>query len=638
MELWLRIRITENGSSAFETTISAPLELGRQRTGEPEPYALLPAGEGGAARLIFARQQEDNCSRRHVVLRPLPAGTVQVANHGRAPLRVSCDRLLAIPPESTADLSPPFTLLLEPRSVAVELAPAAPAAPALTTTSRPPSSVDLHGLEEGAVGPGELDDLVDRLRPPPDLDPAQLNALVGWLQTTMSVLQSAASSADFMEKAAAAVVQIVGLDSGRVLLLEGDEWAVAAVYNAPAAGGRMARPSRFVLEHVRRRKRTFWQQPVRPDDAGTSLIADTSTSLKAVQAVVAAPILGPGGEAVGALYGERVLPTRADAPPPRPIAKLEATLVEVLACGVANGLARQQQQMSLLKAHIQLEQFFTPEVARKLWAEPDLLEGRDAHVSLLFCDVRGFSRASERLGPSGTVGWIHDVMGELSACVLQEEGVLVDYIGDEMLAMWGAPREQPDQGARAVRAALRMLDALPSINQRWQTVVGEPTRVGIGINSGVARVGNTGSRFKFKYGPLGNPVNLASRVQGLTKYLKCPLLLTGPTRRLLDGRFAVRRVCKARAVNIAEPVDLYEVAAPAPGPEGEGRRAFFRDSEAALDALEAGDFALAARRAGTLLLEHPGDGPLLLVLTRAANMLMQGRGAAFDPVWEPPGK
>ena len=67
--------------------------------------------------------------------------------------------------------------------------------------------------------------------------------------------------------------------------------------------------------------------------------------------------------------------------------------------------------------------------------------------------------------------------------------------------------------------------AAPALNQRWEPILGEPLNIGIGINTGVARVGNTGSQYKFKYGPLGNPVNLASRVQGATKYLRCPLLI-----------------------------------------------------------------------------------------------------------------
>src|SRR5205807_8795956 len=144
---------------------------------------------------------------------------------------------------------------------------------------------------------------------------------------------------------------------------------------------------------------------------------------------------------------------------------------------------------------------------------------------------------------------------------------------------------------------------------------------------------NTGSKIKFKYGPLGNTVNLASRVQGLTKYQRCGLLVTAATREQLNDDFVARRVVKARVVNIEKPVDLFEVER---ADSGE-RRTFFADSEAALDALERGDFAQGARQAGLLLLDHSGDGPLLLTLSRAADALMRA-GVGFDPVWVPPGK
>lgn len=178
-----------------------------------------------------------------------------------------------------------------------------------------------------------------------------------------------------------------------------------------------------------------------------------------------------------------------------------------------------------------------------------------------------------------------------------------------------------------------MLAALPALDGRWREVLGVPTEIGVGVSTGPAQVGNTGSRFKFKYGPLGNTVNLGSRVQGLTKYLKRPLLVTRATRERLGESFVCRRLVKARVVNIAEPVDLYEVEAAGL----ERRRQFFAESETALEALEAGDFALAAHRAGSLLLDRRGDGPLLLLLSRTSTALVQdGRG--FDPVWEPPGK
>jgi adenylate cyclase len=158
-------------------------------------------------------------------------------------------------------------------------------------------------------------------------------------------------------------------------------------------------------------------------------------------------------------------------------------------------------------------------------------------------------------------------------------------------------------------------------------------RVGVGVNSGPAQVGNTGSQIKFKYGPLGNTVNLASRVRGLTKYLRSGVLVTADTHRELGEGFISRRVVRARVVNIETPVDLYEVERVG----DDGRRAFFAESQAALEALEAGQFAQAARAAGALLTANANDGPLLLILARAADALVRG-GAELDAVWTPPGK
>src|SRR5262249_21803216 len=130
-----------------------------------------------------------------------------------------------------------------------------------------------------------------------------------------------------------------------------------------------------------------------------------------------------------------------------------------------------------------------------------------------------------------------------------------------------------------------------------------------------------------------NTVNLASSVQGLTKYLRCGVLVTAATQRQLGNAFIARRVVRARVVNIEEPVDLYEVEL-AGSEEGRG---FFAESQAALEALEGEEFAPAARLAGALLASHPGDGALLLTLARAADALVKA-GAGFDPVWLPPGK
>jgi adenylate cyclase len=607
----LQIRILEGDHPTFEGSLPGVVELGRQQAGEPEPYTWLLATGTAPARLVVARADErDNVSRHHALLEPLTSGRVRLTNHSKAPLPCTTAPGGAIAPGAAAELAPPFSLSLAGRTIAVG---------PVDSGGQP----GLHSLDKQTVGPGgSLAELSSRLRSLPDLTAPQLKELIGWLQTVMGVLQSTVGTADFLDKATEALVQIVGLELGRVLLHNGDEWAVAAGHGEPPQGSGPWQPSQHVLAAVRNKKKTFWQSRCQGD-------ADTP-SLQPLETVVAAPLLDPAGNVIGALYGER---RQAPASPLHAGGKLEAMLVDLLACGVAAGLARQAQEKAALEAQVRFEQFFGPDLARRLAHEPNLLEGRDAVVTLLFCDVQGFSRYSEKLGPAEALRWMNDVLSELSGRVLDEQGVLVDYVGDELLAMWGAPQGQPDQAARAVRAALAMFAALPALNARWQDVVGGPTGISIGISTGPAQVGNTGSKFKFKYGALGNTVNLGSRVQGLTKYLKSRLLITRATREPLGADFLARRVVKARVVNIDEPVDLYEVEASG----SEQRRHLFVESEAALADLEAGEFALAARKAGTLLLDLPGDGPLLLTLSRASTTLVQdGRG--FDPVWEPPGK
>jgi adenylate cyclase len=616
-----QVRILVNGQTAIEVPLTGPLELGRQKDDETQVYVLLPARGSTPARLIIARKEErDNVSRNHALLEPLPSGQVRLTNRSRALLACAAatDALLAhgataglLPPGAAAELAPPFSLSLPGRTITVAAAGA----------SKP---AGLHSLDEQPIGPdSKLAVLSRRLQALPPLAGPQLDELAGWLQTVMGVLQSTVGAADFLDKAAAALVQIVGLDLGRLLLLDGDHWIPAAAHGTPPESSPPWQPSEHVLASVRDNRKTFWQ-------SGRAAGAADTSGMTPLELVVAAPILDPGGRVIGALYGERRQPAAA---PLRGGGKLEPMLVDLLACGVAAGLARQAQEKAALEAQVRFEQFFSPNLARRLAREPNLLEGRDATVTLLFCDVRGFSRVSEKLGPAGALRWMNDVLSELSQRVLDEQGVLVDYVGDELLAMWGAPEDQPDQAARAVRAALAMFAALPAVNGRWQGLVGGPTEIGIGISTGPAQVGNTGSTFKFKYGAMGNTVNLGSRVQGLTKYLKCRLLVTRPTRAGLGDAFIARRVVKVRVVNIEGPVDLYEVEAA----DSEHRRHLFDESESALDQLEAGEFALAARKVGTILLDLPGDGPLLLTLSRASNALMQdGRG--FDPVWEPPGK
>ena len=212
--------------------------------------------------------------------------------------------------------------------------------------------------------------------------------------------------------------------------------------------------------------------------------------------------------------------------------------------------------------------------------------------------------------------------------------MLVDYTGDELLAMWGAPNEQPDHALLACRTALGILERLPALNEQWRPIVGAETQVGIGINSGEALVGNVGTHRKFKYGPLGTAVNLASRVQGATKFLKTPLLLTGDTAVRVRGLFPTRRLCRVRVQNINAPVDLHDL----PGPGSPANWIdLARAYEEALSAFERGAFADADSRLEEFLAALPDDGPARGLRARI-EAERTGLETEFDPVWSLPGK
>ena len=140
--------------------------------------------------------------------------------------------------------------------------------------------------------------------------------------------------------------------------------------------------------------------------------------------------------------------------------------------------------------------------------------------------------------------------------------VLVDYLGDALMAMWGAPEEQPDHPRLACRAALAMLDQVPGLNGRWQAALGEPMGLGIGINTGTAQVGNVGSRHKFKYGALGHTVNLASRVTGAAR--PGSILVSEETREAIgdDERFTWSFAGARHLKGIKSDVKLFRARRP----------------------------------------------------------------------------
>ena len=255
--------------------------------------------------------------------------------------------------------------------------------------------------------------------------PCDIESVIRWLQSTMEVLQSAAGDSDFFQKAAQAVVELVSLDSGRVVVREKlADWKTVAIY--PPSGETRSRDdpaSRLVLKLATLNKRTFWYDPLHQVASfEVSRPTDVGSSLAGVDSIVAAPILDQKGTVIAVLYGERRL--NSIVATGKRISNLDAMLIDLLASGVGAGLARLEQERAALSFQTQLEQFFTPSLARQLTNRPELLNGQDLEISVLFCDIRGFSRISRNHGPTFTLEWTHDVLSTLSDCVLEHSSTL----------------------------------------------------------------------------------------------------------------------------------------------------------------------------------------------------------------------
>ena len=589
------------------TPLDTRLEIGRQRASEPSPPRRLDRSD--SARIILAPLDDVDVSRSHMQLTSGPdKDSFEVTNLSYSqPIRISPDILL-LPGEKKVTELP---LLAQFSTYAVRVEPAEE------------EDLELQPLPERTIAPGKLsvESGLNRL----NIDTMDEQLLLRWLETVLGVFQSAANSRDFPELAAKALVKIVGLDAAAMLQCDSEgRWRTAALHSVVEGQNEDTWiPSQTLLAQVRKEKRTYRHVPANAHN--------TAQSLQNISALVSAPILDGDENVIGALYGDRRSEGPSDDIPD--ITLFEAKLVEVLASGIAAGLARVKEEKSAVAARVQLEQFVTPQVASQLEKDPQLLEGRDAEITVVFADIRGFSRVSERLGPERTMAWIQDTMGTLSDCVLACDGVLVDYLGDELMAMWGAPIAQADHADLACMAARKMMLALPEINQRWEEELGVEMRVGIGINSGICRVGNTGSRQRLKYGPLGDSVNVASRVQGATKYLGADCLITRWTLKTMNEKPRVRRLAKVRVVNIENPVDLYELhhEPPKNWPERCDRY------EKALAALEKKELDKAKELSEHLKVDYPEDAAAASLTQRVVESLLS-EGGADTAIWHLPGK
>ncbi len=410
-------------------------------------------------------------------------------------------------------------------------------------TSPPPFTRNFVPL----LDPGALADLT----PPADYDaqfdgPASLT-WSKWLSAVAQLQRASADSQAFFADAARFAVATIGLDAAWVLSYvsqpDGGTWRELASCGCESL--QHALPDTTNLAILLENPVTQFQS-IHNETAGSG----------APDAVAIAPVLDFSGKLIGCVYGVRDSQGENRR---RGIRPFEARMLQVLSESVAVGITRIAQETAAARNRVLLEQAFSPTVAGHIQRHPECLAGQLREVTLLFSDLRGFTSLAETLPPADCYRLLGDVMEAFTVAVIEHAGIVVDFYGDGLLAMWNAPLDQSDQADLACGAGLAMFDALTEVSEKWLLTIHAPLELGIGIHTGDVLVGNAGTRSRLKYGPRGSNVNLASRVQAATKPLETPLLITAATQRKLSKNFFSLRVCTARLPGLEQPVELFAV-------------------------------------------------------------------------------
>ncbi|HWZ96711.1 MAG TPA: adenylate/guanylate cyclase domain-containing protein [Candidatus Dormibacteraeota bacterium] len=162
-------------------------------------------------------------------------------------------------------------------------------------------------------------------------------------------------------------------------------------------------------------------------------------------------------------------------------------------------------------------QYLPPEVVRRLLLNPQLVDPRKTEITIMFSDIRGFTTISEKLDAQDLATFLNLYLSDMTRIVFNRQGTLDKYIGDAVMAFWGAPFEEPGHADRACQSALDMMRRVGELQKQWEAEGKPRMDIGIGLNTGVASVGRMGSSSRYAYTALGDAVNLSSRLEGLNK-------------------------------------------------------------------------------------------------------------------------
>jgi len=205
--------------------------------------------------------------------------------------------------------------------------------------------------------------------------------------------------------------------------------------------------------------------------------------------------------------------------------------------------------------------YVSPVVIDNLIKNPDKINlgGEKRNITIFFSDIRGFTSISEKLEPEELVRLLNDYLTEMTSIIIKNQGLVDKFMGDAIMAFWGAPLDQPDHAEMACLSSLEMMDKLRELQKKWKKEGIPSFDIGIGLNSGDAIVGNMGSSNRFDYTAMGDNVNIASRLEGLNKIYGTNIIISENTYKIIKDKFKTRKLDTVKVKGKKKPIVIYEL-------------------------------------------------------------------------------
>lgn len=402
-------------------------------------------------------------------------------------------------------------------------------------------------VEAGAAPPQTLQERMKVLE--------KENNLLKLLLAVGKTLSSSLTPDEVMQRVMELVFQMESVERGFVMLWDEKKGFKPAVLlykdERLKADPRGVALSKTLVDRVMKERLPLLIHDVASDERFS---ASESLRLSGIRAAMCAPLIYKD-KVFGLFYVDCLSK-------PYAFSKEELSIFSVVAAEAAisfdNANAHEEVARRIIERQA-LERFLSSQIVERILASPDQvhLGGENQNATILFADIRGFTRMSEKMEPQKVVEVLNEFFGEMTDLLFDNGGTLDKYLGDGIMALFGAPIGKPDDALRSVKTAVEMQRSLAKLNREWENR-GQPSlRMGVGVNTGPVTAGNIGSPRRMDYTVIGDAVNLASRL--CANAAGGQILISDSTYRQLNSSFPAKKLEPIRVKGKETPVEIYEI-------------------------------------------------------------------------------